>query len=121
LRFRAEKGLSDLPDDTGSAELREGVVRRAGGDDRTVRERPAGPVMIGHDDVEAELLCTRDLPGGRDSTVDRNYETSDVVDQARERVAGDAVSLLESAREVPGNLRPKLAKHEDRERGCADP
>src|SRR4030095_17120860 len=69
----------------------------------------------------AVFLCPLSPPARRDSTVDRDHEAAAVACKAHERVTGDAVSLLESAREVPGDLRPKLAKHENGERGCADP
>ena len=52
---RAAQRFRELGDDAGAAEPGERVPRRAARDDGTSRERLAGPMMVGDDDVEAEL------------------------------------------------------------------
>ena len=113
--------LEELQDDAGAAELRERIVGRARRDDRAVGQRLAGPVVIGDDDLEAARARRLDLRHGRDPAVDREDEPAAVVREALERLAADAVALLEAARQVPVDVGAEVAEHRDGERGRADP
>src|SRR6185503_8229432 len=120
LRVDAEEGLSQLVDDSGAAELGKWVLGRASGDDRTVGQRLGRPVMVRDDDVEAAFLRLGHLGDGRDPTVHGEDEPAALVGESGERVAADAVALVEATRQMPGDLGAKLPQEEDRERGGGD-
>ena len=54
LESRNAESLGELVDDAGAAELGKRVLGRARGDDRTVGQPVARPVMVGDDDLEPE-------------------------------------------------------------------
>ena len=121
FRLRPEKGLAELEDDAGAAELAErvhGLAIRP--DERAVRELLGGTMMVADDDLESERLGCRDLGGRGDPAIDRQDETAAVVGQPRERLAADAVALVEAARQVPLDLGPELPQDQNGERGRAD-
>jgi hypothetical protein len=117
---RAERA-EQLVRDAGPAELGERVARRPRGDDRAVGQRLARPVVVGHDHVEAERLRPRDLFDCGDPAVDRQHERAALIREALDRVARDAVALVEAAREVPVDVRAELAQARHGERRRADP
>ena len=78
-------------------------------------------MVVGDDDVEPELLRAGDLGDRGDPAVDGDDECAPVAGQPVERLARDAVALLEPAREVPGDVRAELPQDEDGERRGADP
>ena len=121
LGVEAEQGLAQLVDDSGSAELRERVLGRASGDDRTVGQRLARPVMVGDDDVEPAFSRLGDLGDRRDPAVDGEDEPTALLRESGQRLAADAVALVEAARQVPGDLGAELAQEEDGEGGGGDP
>src|SRR5207247_4044515 len=104
----------ELRNDARAAELREGILARARRDDRTVRERLSRPVVVRDDDVEAARLRTRDLIDGSDPAVDGEDEAAPLVGQPVERLAGDAVALVEAAGQMPVDIRPEPAQADDR-------
>ncbi len=71
-------------------------------------------------DLEAERLRLGDLLDGGDPAVDGEHEPAAVFGEPRDRGAGDAVALLEPARQVPLDLRAELPERQDGERGRAD-
>ena len=77
--------------------------------------------MVADDDLEAEHLGCRDLRSRRDPAVDRQDKTAAVAGQPRERLAADAVALVESAGKMPFDLGPELPQDQDPEGRCADP
>ena len=116
-----EQRLCELVHDPGPAELRERVGGGPRSHDRAVGKRLRRPVMVGHDHLEAERDRLRDLLHRGDPAVDGENQPDSLAGHAGERVAGDAVALLEAARKVPDDVRAQLAQHQDCERGCADP
>ena len=58
---------------------------------------------------QPELGCRGDLVDGGDPAVDREDEAAALVRKALERLAGEPVSLLEAARQVPVDLRARSA------------
>ncbi len=115
------ESAEQLVRDARAAELGEWVARRAGGDDRAVRQRVGRPVVVGHDHVEPELLRACDLLDRSDSAVDRDHECAALLGEPCDRLARDAVALVEAARQVPADVRAELAQADDRERRGADP
>ena len=113
--------LRELAHDAGAAELRERIVGRARRDDRAVRQRLAGPVMVGDDHLEPARLRGRHLLDGGDAAVDGEQERAALVGEPRDRVPRDAVAFLEAARQVPLDLGAERAQGENGERGRADP
>ncbi len=113
--------LEQLEDDAGAAKLRERVLRRPRRHDRAVRQRLAGAMVVGDDHVQARRAGLGDLLHGCDTAVDREDEGALLLREARQRVSGDAVTLLEAAREVPLDVGAEAAQRRDRERGRADP
>src|SRR5581483_7898848 len=91
----AEQCLPELVDDTGTAKLGKRVRGGAGGDDVTVRQHLTRPVVVGDDDVEAAFPRLGHLRSRRDPTVDREDEPTALVREPGERLAADAVSLVE--------------------------
>ena len=120
LRVRRAERLGELADDARAAQLRERVLRRPGGDDRTVGQLGSGPVVVGDDHLEAERAGLRDLVDGRDPAVDGEHEPAAVLGEPGERLGRDAVALLEPARQMPLDLGAERAKRQDGERGRAD-
>ena len=115
------KRAEQLVGDAGAAELREGIARRARRDDRAVRKRLAGTVVVGHDHVEAERLRARDLLDRGDPAVDGQDERAALLGEPLDRLTGEPVALVETAREMPVDVRPELAERRHRERCRADP
>ena len=76
--------------------------------------------MVGDDDVEPARRRLGDLGGGRDPAVDGQDEPAALVGEPRERLAADAVALVEAAREMPVDVGAELAQEEDGERGGGD-
>src|SRR5207247_352947 len=89
-------------------------------DDRAVRQLVAGPVMVCDDDVEAELTSAPDLFDGGDAAVDGQDEPAALLCEPLERLAADAVALVEAARDVPLDLCPELAQPEHACRDLAE-
>ena len=86
----------------------------------TVRERLAGPVMVGDDDLEPARPRLGDLLDRGHAAVDREDEPAALIGEPLERFALDAVAFLETARQVPDDVRAELAQDEHRERGRGD-
>ena len=120
-RLRPEQCLAEPEHDAGAAQLGERILRRAGYDERAVRQPLARPVVVGDDDLEPERLRLGDLVDGGDPAIDGEDETALLARQPRERLQRDAVALLEAARQVPLDLGAELAEDEHGERGRADP
>ncbi len=70
----------------------------------------AGPVMVGDDDLEPERAGVGDLVDGRDAAVDGEHEPVPFVREALDRLPGQAVALLEAARQVPVDVGAELAQ-----------
>ena len=115
LVTRPEQRLGELVDDPRAAELGERVGRGPGRDDRAIGERVARAMVVGDDHVEPRSLGSRDLVDGGDSAVDGQHEPAAFPGQTRERLAGEAVALLEAAGQVPVDVGAELAEDEDRE------
>src|SRR5215467_7550292 len=77
--------------------------------------------MVGDDDVEPALPRLGDLGDGGDAAVDGENESAAVVCEPGERLTADAVTLVEAAREVPGDVGTELAQEQDGEGGGGDP
>ena len=107
--------------DTGAAELGKGIARRARCDDRAVRKRLAGTMVVGDDHVEPERLRARDLLDRGDPAVDGQDERVALLGEPLDRLARQAVALVEAARKMPVDVRPELAQRRHRERRRADP
>ena len=120
LRVGAQQRLAELPHDAGPAELAERIVAAVGPDDRAGRQLVARPVVVGDDDVEPELARVRDLLDRGHAAVDGQHEADALAGQPGQRLAGDAVALVEAARQVVRHVRAELAQDEHRERGRAD-
>ena len=110
----AQQRLAELVDDARPTELLEGIVGRSGRDDRTIRQLFARAVVVGDDDFEAELACAPDLFDGGDAAVDGQDQSASLRREPLERLAADAVALVEAARQVPFDLRAELPQHEHR-------
>ena len=70
--------------------------------------------MVGHDDVETVARLGH-LGGGRDPAVDGEDEPAALVRESGQRLAANAVALVEAAREMPGDVRAELGQEEDGE------
>ena len=77
-------------------------------------------MVVCHDHVEPEGACLRDLLDGRDPAVHRQNERDPVLRKPADRVARDAVALLEPARQVPADVGAELAQGQHGERGGAN-
>ena len=106
----APSASSELVDDAGAAELRERVVGRPRRDDRAVGQGLARPVVVGDDDLEPRRPGLRDLLDGRDPAVDGQNERATLLREPRQRLARDAVALLEAARQVPLDVGAEAAR-----------
>ena len=120
LGVDAEERLAELVDDAGAAQLRERIVGGPRRDDRAIRERLAGPVVVGDDHLEAARRCFGDLGRGGDAAVDGEHEAAALVGEPRERLGAHAVAFVEPAREVPVDVGAELAQEQDGERGGGD-
>src|SRR4051794_11668809 len=122
FRVGAEQRLAELEDDPGAAKLAERIPRPAvRADERAIRELLCGAVMVADDDLEAKGLRFRDLGDRRDPAVDREDKAAAVLCKPRERLAPDAVALVEAARQVPFDLGAELPPDQDGEGGRTDP
>ena len=77
-------------------------------------------MVVGDDDLQPERPCFGDLGHRSDPAVDRDHEAAFLPRETRERVDRDAVSLLETTREVPVDVCAERAEDGDGERGRAD-
>ena len=78
-------------------------------------------MVVGDDHVDPEPAGLVDLGDGGDAAVDREDELHAVLGEPRDRRRGDAVALLEPAREVPDDVGAELPQRQRRERRGADP
>jgi hypothetical protein len=88
--------LRQLVDDPRAAELGERILGRPRCDDRAVGKHLSRTVVVGDDDVETERPRARDLVQCRDPAVDRQDEAAALLGQPRDRLAADAVALVEA-------------------------
>ena len=116
----SEERLRELDDDAGAAEVGKRVVGGPRGDDRAVRQRVAGTVMVGDDHVDAEPPGLFHLGDGGDAAVDGEDQLHALLGQARDRRRRDAVALLEPARQVPADVGADLPQRQHGERRRAD-
>ena len=117
----AEERLAELVDDAGAAELGKRVARRPRRDDRAVGSTSPGRWWSVTTTSSPRCRASGDLLDRRDPAVDREDEPDTVVREPPERLARDAVALLEPARQMPVDVGSELAQEEDRERGRTDP
>jgi hypothetical protein len=121
-----EKRLRQLPDDAGATEAREGIVALQRRDDWTGGERLGRAVVIGDNHLEPERARVLDLGDGRDPAVDREHEVEPLLGEPRQRLAVQAVALLEPRGKMPGDvglalsLCAELAQQQHGERRRAD-
>ena len=120
LRVDPEERLAELVDDAGAAELRERVVGRPRRDDGAVRQRFAGPVVVGDDHLEPARPRLGDLLDRGDPAVDGDDEPAALVGEPRERLGTHAVALVEAARQVPVDLGAELPEQQHGEGGGGD-
>ena len=118
---RDAERLRELRDDAGAAELLKGIVGRTRRDDRTVGKRLTRAVVIRDDDLEAVRLRAGDLLDGGDAAVDGQDEPAALVGETVERLAREAVALVEAARQMPVRVGAERAQRQNGERGGADP
>src|SRR6185312_313328 len=71
--------------------------------------------------VEPALLRLLDLRDSGDSAVDGQDEAATVVGEPGERLAADAVALVETTRQVPRDIGTELAQQQDSQRRRCDP
>ena len=76
--------------------MRTGASRRSGS-----REGRPRPVVVRDDDVEPELAGAGDLLDRRDAAVDGDHEVDAIRREQLDRLDGEAVALLEAARQAP--------------------
>ncbi len=78
-------------------------------------------MVVRDDDLEPTppRLCY--LLDSRDSAIDRQNKPDTVVGETSQRLARDAVSLLEPARQVPADVGAELAHEQDGKGGRTDP
>ena len=115
-----EQRLPELVHDAGAAELGERIRGRARRDDRTGGELVARPMVIRDDHVEPEADRLAHLRRRGDAAVDRDHEPAPFARKACQRLPVDAVALVEARRQMPLDVRSRLAQHEHRQRGRAD-
>ncbi len=115
-----EQRLRQLGHDAGAAEIGKGVVGRARGHDRALRQALARPMVVGDDHVDAQAPGPLDLGDGRDTAVDGEDERDAVLRETGDRRAGEPVALLEAARQVPADVRSELAQRQRRKGRGAD-
>ena len=77
--------------------------------------------MVGDDDLETERPGKLDLGDGGDPAVDGQDEVETLLGEPGQRLAVQAVPLLEARRQMPGDVGAELAQEQDRQRRCADP
>ena len=104
--------LEELEHDAGPAELRERVRRRPRRDHRAVRQLVSRPVVIGDDDLQAEPPRRGDLVDRGDAAIDGEHEPVALVGELLERLAREAVALLEAARQVPADVGAELPERQ---------
>ncbi len=116
----AEERLRELRDNTGTAEIGKRVLGGTRGHDRAIRQRLAGPMVIGDDHVHAETLRLLDLGDSRDSAVDGENELHALLGELGDCRGRNPVTLLEPAREMPDDVGTELTERQRRERRRAD-
>ena len=78
-------------------------------------------MVVGDDDVDAELAGPRDLRDGGDAAVDGDDEIDPVGRELLDRLEREAVALVEPARQAPVDRRAELPQDEDADGGRGDP
>ena len=107
--------------DPGPAQVDARIRGRPGGDDGAVRQRLSRAVVVGDDDVQAELLRPTHLVDRSDAAIDGEHEVDAVLGEALDRLGCEAVSLLEATRQPPLHVRAELPQHEHRNGRRGDP
>ena len=114
------QGLGQLEHHARPAQLGERILGRSGAHPRARRQRVGRPVVIGDDDVDPELRGAGHRVDGRDAAVDRDEQANAVARQPLDRLDGQAVALVEPAREMRLDLGAEPAQHRHGKRGRAD-
>ena len=78
------------------------------------------PVVVGDDHVEPELARAGDLVDRGDPAVDGEHEVDAVRGELLDRLAGEAVALVEPTREAPFDVGAELTEDEEGDRGRRD-
>jgi hypothetical protein len=76
-------------------------------------------VVVGDDDVEAAGARGRHLVDGGDAAVDRDQQIAPARPQAADRSFGEAVAVVEAARDEPGDVRAEAAQRANHDRSRA--
>src|SRR2546425_12289499 len=77
-------------------------------------------VVVGDDEIDAELARERGLPHGGDAAVDGPDDARPVRGELAERLAVETVPLLVAVRDVRADDRAELAERTDDDRRAGD-
>ena len=113
----AQERAGDLVSDARGAEVGARVSRDDGMDDRAIGELRARLVVVGDDDVDAERPCVCDLVDRRDPAVGGDQEASAALGQPVDRLAAEAVAVLDAPGDKPVALGASVAQGADEDRG----
>ncbi len=104
----------ELVGDGRAAQLGKRVVRGPRAHPQRVGELRAGLVVVGDDDVHAELPGPGDLRDRGDAAIDGDQEADTGLRKLLDRGGGETVALLEPAGQVPLDVRAEALQREHR-------
>ena len=115
-----EQRLAQLQHDARGAQLRAAVVAERRVDDGAVGQLVAWAMVIGDHHVEPCGSGRGHLLDGSDAAVDRDEQLHPAARQPLDRRPGEAVALVEAARQLPHGIGAERAKGPEQHRGGAD-
>ena len=112
----------ELVGDAGRAQVRARVAAEPRVHDRRVGQRAVGAraVVVGDHDVHAGRLRRRDLGDGGDRAVDGDQQVGPARGEPLDRRGGEAVAVVDAARQVPVDVGAERPQGADEDRGRAD-
>ena len=121
LRGLFEQRVRKLEGDADAGELRARVAGQLGSDDHAVRRRALHLVVVGDDDVHAELAGARHLGARVDAAVDRDEQLDAAGGELLHGGRRDPVPFGEPVRQMPAHVGAELLEdaHQQERRGDA--
>ena len=117
-----EQRMGELVRDRGGAQVGARVAAGRGVHDRRGRQPPVGArgVVVGHHDVEPGRARGRHLLDCRDRAVDGHQQVRSALGEPGDGGGGEAVAVVDPARQIPVHLRAQRAQSSHEHRGGGD-
>ena len=119
-RARCSRAWASLNATPTPARCGHGAPGELRGDHDALRQRALDLVVVGDDDVHAELVRPGDFVAGADAAVDGDEQLDALAGELLDRRRGDAVAFGEAVRQAPAHVGAELLEHAHEQEGGGD-